>query len=282
MPIIPTDLPDFLSSRTTGVVAFDPHGLDVHWRVASGPAFSPDVRIRELFPKHVTQLHEQDRGETLARVHRFHRDGKALKLRTDGISWREVCALRKCVEESKLGDSLTREDLLQPNYGLIGGMSLRLAVLDNEGQLGMPLRSKTMATYANQWSIGLLEGIRLDDVQTGALQAVAHRVLAEELGISDPPESTFTTLGLLVDAQLYQWCFLGVMDFRGQGPQFSEGELIQSQRKAPDRWEARNLAFIEPNVESLDLLEQVSKHRAYPCARDELQLLSAYLNRSSQ
>ncbi len=125
------------------------------------------------------------------------------------------------------------------------------AVVTGDGKLVFSRRSKTTAVNKGRMICGVVEGMTVDDLESG--KPSPHRAilrgLREELGISLEPreQGAIRVTGCFLNPDWHEWNFLGFVDLRPFGDSYRSDVLSEyfSTHKAHDKWEGRAPIFVD-------------------------------------
>ncbi|SAL34154.1 hypothetical protein [Caballeronia humi] len=201
----------------------------------------------------------------------------AVELTGGPIHYSELRALKQCLKNLRR-DSPDAFERLPAGY--MSSIGLVVLVISADGLMLAALRGDKVAVHANEWTLGLGEGLEAKDFQAGTLEPAVLRALSEELHIveADVPAKALKVLGLMHSQETLDLTVVAVADMRGSNPAFAASGILRRAASADDAWEHAQLLFVPTDRESLDRTITVSARAAVPGMYVVFDMLAGYLS----
>jgi hypothetical protein len=192
------------------------------------------------------------------------------------IHYSELRALKQCLKNLRR-DAPDAFERLPAGY--MSSIGLVVLVISADGLMLAALRGDKVAVHANEWTLGLGEGLEAKDFQAGTLEPAVLRALSEELHIveADVPATALKVLGLMHSQETLDLTVVAVADMRGSSPAFAASGILRRAASADDAWEHAQLLFIPTDRESLDSTITASTRAAVPGMNVVFEMLAGYL-----
>lgn len=240
------------STRPVTVVAYEPTGLDLTVAYLPDRAFAVPEVLAEQFPEALAEWEARLAFDSVrVQPSRVFVRNNVVKVEGGPIRYSELRALKQCLK-SLGGDSPAAFARLPA--GFISSIGLVVHVVSREGLMLTALRGDKVAVHANEWTLGLGEGLEAKDFQARTLEPAVLRALSEELHIveADVSAAAVKVLGLIRNQETLDVTVVAVADMRNTSPAFAATEILRRAAAADDAWEHAQLVFIPTDRESLD------------------------------
>ena len=240
------------STSPVTVVAYESTGLDLTVAYLPDRVFAVPEGLAEQFPEALAEWEKRLAFDSVrVQPSRISVRNNVVKVAGGPIRYSELRALKQCLKNLR-GDSPAAFARLPVEF--ISSIGLVVLVVSRDGLMLTALRGDKVAVHANEWTIGLGEGLEAKDFQARTLERAVLRALSEELHIVETDVSAVTVkvLGLMRNQETLDMTVVAVADMRNAGPAFAATEILRRAAAADDAWEHAQLVFIPTDRESLD------------------------------